>query len=178
MTCIVGVVEKHRVYLGADSAGVGGYSSLTIRKDKKVFRNDDFVIAGTSSFRMIQLLRYAFVTPVYGCDANIDKFMATTFVDAIRECFKEGGFAQKSAEKESGGSFLVGFQGRLFEIWDDYQVAEAASGYGALGCGAEVALGSLFATPDMQAEKRIELALKASESHNAGVRAPFYIESV
>ena len=42
MTCIVGLVEKGNVYIGGDSAGVGGYS-LTVRADRKVFRNGDFV---------------------------------------------------------------------------------------------------------------------------------------
>lgn len=38
MTCIVGVVEGHTVWMGGDSAGVGGYA-LTVRADQKVFRN-------------------------------------------------------------------------------------------------------------------------------------------
>jgi hypothetical protein len=36
MTCIVGLVEEGKIYLGAVSAGVGGWS-LTLRKDRKVF---------------------------------------------------------------------------------------------------------------------------------------------
>lgn len=177
MTSIVGCVENGKVYIGADSAGVAGYS-LTVRKDKKVFRNGDFLIGGTSSFRMLQLLHHAFVPPVYDPVIDVEKFMATTFIDAIRQCFKDGGYAQKNSEQESGGIFLVGFRGRLFEIHSDYQVGEPMSGYGAVGCGDDIANGVLYATPDMQSEKRLELALKASEAHSAGVRGPFHIESL
>lgn len=175
MTCIVGVVEEGKVYIGGDSAGVGGWD-LTIRKDKKVFRSGEFLIGGTSSFRMLQLLHYSFVPPAYDADTDLEKYMTTTFVDAIRQTFKDGGYAQKNSEQESGGNFLVGFRGRLFQIETDYQVGESLCGYDACGCGYEVARGTLYATPDMQATKRVELALKAAEYHNAGVRAPFHVE--
>jgi ATP-dependent protease HslVU (ClpYQ) peptidase subunit len=177
VTCIVGVVENNKVYIGGDSAGVAGYS-LTIRKDKKVFRNGEFLIGGTSSFRMIQLLHYAFEPPPYDENIDLEKYMATAFVDAIRECFKRGGYAQVESQQESGGHFLIGFRGRLFHVEADYQVGEALSSYDAVGCGADVALGCLYATPDMQSLKRIELALRAAEAHSAGVRAPFFIESL
>lgn len=177
MTCIVGLVEDGKVYIGGDSAGVAGYS-LTIRKDKKVFQVGNVLIGGTSSFRMLQLLQHAFELPEYDPETNLDKYMATTFVDALRQCFKDGGYASKSNEQESGGTFLIGFHGRLFEIEADYQVGEPLDGYAAIGCGAEIAHGAMFATPDMQPKKRIELALQASERHNAGVRGPFHIETL
>ena len=175
MTCIVGVVENNKVYIGGDSAGIAGYN-LTVRKDKKVFRNGDFIVGGTSSFRMIQLLRYAFEPPHYDENTDLEKYMATTFVDSVRERFKRGGYAQVESQQESGGHFLIGFRGWLFRVEADYQVGEALSSYDAVGCGADIALGCLYATPDMQSHKRIELALRAAEAHNAGVRAPFSIE--
>jgi hypothetical protein len=184
MTCIVGLVHNGKVYMGGDSAAIGGWN-LTIRKDRKVFQNGDFLIGGTSSFRMLQLLHHAFVPPVYDPEVDIEKFMATTFIDAIRQCFKDGGYAKKTSEEESsGGQFLVGFRGRLFDIQSDYQVQESMDGYDAVGVGLEVALGSLHATsyPDLYddadqgARGRVMMALEAAEHHSAGVRGPFYIE--
>lgn len=175
MTCIVGLVEEGHVYLGGDSAGIGGWS-LTVRKDKKLFRNGEFLIGGTGSFRLIQLLQYAFTPPTYDPDSDLGKYMATTFIDAVRQCLKDGGLAEKKSEQESGGYFLVGFAGRLFFIEADYQVGEALCGYNAIGTGGEIAKGVLYATPDVQPRKRIELALRGAEEHNAGVRGPFYIE--
>lgn len=51
MTCIVGLEHNGRVYIGADSAGVSGWD-LTVRADKKVFRNGSFLFGFTDSFRM------------------------------------------------------------------------------------------------------------------------------
>lgn len=175
MTCIVGLIKNDIVYIGGDSAGASGYS-LTVRKDRKVFRNGNTLIGGTTSFRMLQLLQYAFEQPKYNSETSLEKYMATSFVDAVRQCLKDGGYAQKENEQESAGQFLIGFQGRLFRIDSDYQVLETVDGYDAIGCGGEIALGTLYATPDMAPEQRLELALHASERHNIGVRGPFHIE--
>ena len=51
MTCIVGLIDGRRVWMGGDSAGVSGLD-ITVRADAKVFRNGDFLIGFTSSFRM------------------------------------------------------------------------------------------------------------------------------
>lgn len=179
MTCIAGLVDKDGgVWIGADSAGVNGYLDLSVRKDPKVFRNSDFLIGGTSSFRMLQLLHYAFVPPAYypERDTDLDKFMVISVVDAFRACLKNGGYATSNQGQESGGQFLVGFQGHLYTIDADYQVGEALCGYDAVGCGGDYANGVFHATPDLPPRERIEAALKAAEAHNAGVRGPFTIE--
>lgn len=172
MTAIVGLVHDDTVYIGGDSAGVGGYS-LTVRADVKVFANGPYVMGFTSSFRMGQLLHHALKAPEP--DGDLEAFMTTTFIDAVRDCLKDGGWAKKDSEREEGGIFLVGVVGRLFCIHSDYQVAEAADGYAAVGCGDDVALGALYATTRsrMAPEKRIKLALQAAERFSAGVRGPF-----
>lgn len=179
MTAIVGLVHAGTVYLGGDSAGVSGYS-LTVRADTKVFSNGPYVMGFTSSFRMGQLLRYSFEPPKWmgqGVEEtrDVSRFMATTFIDAVRETLKKGGWLKKDSEQEEGGTFLVGARGRLFEIHSDFQVGEAADGFAAVGCGHELALGALHATAKsrMKPERRLRLALQAAERHSAGVRSPF-----
>jgi ATP-dependent protease HslVU (ClpYQ) peptidase subunit len=172
MTAIVGLVHRKTVYIGGDSAGASGWS-LTVRADSKVFHNGDYLFGFTTSFRMGQLIRYALEPP--RPVGETDRFMATAFIDAVRECLKAGGWAKKDSEREEGGTFLVGVRGRLFTVYEDYQVAEAADGYAAVGCGDELALGALFATAStrMPPERRIEVALRAAERFSAGVRGPF-----
>lgn len=62
MTAIVGFAQKGKVWIGGDSAGVGGWQ-ITVRKDPKVFRVGDCLIGYTSSFRMGHLLRFKFRPP-------------------------------------------------------------------------------------------------------------------
>lgn len=178
MTCIAGVVDSSgNVFIGGDSAGVGGLD-LDIRADMKVFRNGPFLFGFTTSFRMGQLLRWSFVPPERPGIMDPEQFMCTTFIDAVRKCLQTGGFATKKEDAELGGTFIVGYQGRLFTIHEDYQVAETLCGYTACGCGESYAKGSLHSTQynaDLGGYERVRRALEAAEAHSAGVRGPFHI---
>ena len=44
MTCIVGIATAGKVFMGGDSAGVGGYD-LTLQANPKVFVNDGYLMA-------------------------------------------------------------------------------------------------------------------------------------
>jgi ATP-dependent protease HslVU (ClpYQ) peptidase subunit len=177
MTCIVGVVDKGKVYIGGDSAGVAG-SFLVVRSDAKVFESHGFLYGFTSSFRMGQLIRYRFRPPKRHSDDDMMKYMVTDFVDALRGTLKSGGFAETKDGAEFGGTFLVGHCGRLFVVDSDYQVAEWGCGYGACGSGMELAVGALHATKGQRPEGRIKAALEAAEAHCTGACGPFTILSV
>jgi hypothetical protein len=184
MTCIVGVEGAEAVYVGGDSAGVTDDDLLVVRADEKVFSllSGELVLGFTDSFRMGQLLRYSLRLPkretrdaAYGSDP--DRFMSTTFVDAVRACLKKGGFARREDEAEAGGTFLVGWRERLYEVDDDYQVGRSISGYTAVGGGAEIAFGALHATAGVESAERVLRALEAASAHSATVRAPFVVLS-
>lgn len=174
MTVIVGLCEEGKVYIGGDSAGVAGYA-ITIRADQKVFRNGDFIMGFTDSYRMGQLLRYAFTPPPRRSDNDVFAFMVNDFVGAVRKCLKDGGFAKVENNVEAGGCFIVGYEGRLFSVESSFQVGESACGYYAVGCGDEYALGSLY-TSVGDPRKRVKTALGAAQEFSAGVREPFHIE--
>lgn len=175
MTCIVGMVDKGTVYIGGDSAGVADYS-LMVRADEKVFTNGEFVFGFTSSFRMGQVLRYKLKPPHREPSRDVMTYMVADFIDAVRDCLKSAGFAEKDKDVERAGTFLVGYQGRLFRIEGDYQVGETTNGYDACGCGQDLARGSMFASKGGgHPRDRIVQALKAAEYHSAGVCGPFKV---
>ena len=175
MTCIAAVSEGERVWIGGDSAGAKDWS-IAIRADEKVFCNGPFIMGFTSSFRMGQLLRYAFTPPDLPSNDDMDRYMVTVFVDAVRQCLKTGGLAQVKDQVEAGGIFIVGVRGSLYVIESDYQVGKYADGYAAVGCGADIALGSLFTSRGQPPDSRIRKALEAAEAHSSGVRGPFVIK--
>lgn len=174
MTCIVGLVDKGSVYIGGDSAGVAGLS-ISIRSDEKVFFNGPFIMGFTTSFRMGQLLRYKFDPPKQTIHQTDMQYMVTTFIDTARTCFKENGFGDKEATV--GGTFLVGYHGKLYTINSDFQVGVPADPYDTVGSGSDLALGAMFANAKtkMTPEKRVIQALEAAATFNAGVAGPFYI---
>jgi hypothetical protein len=179
MTCIVGMIDNGKVTIGADSAGVSGLD-ITIRKDPKVFINGEFVIGCTSSFRMIQLLQFSLTVPKQTAEQDDFEFMCTTFIDSVRKCFKKGGYLQKYTDgDDKGGSFLVGYNGRLYRIDDDFQVGESMNDYDSVGCGEEYAKGSLCTTEDMELSitERIEKALYVASQKSGGVSPPFILKT-
>ncbi|MBW2458597.1 MAG: hypothetical protein JRI68_29125 [Deltaproteobacteria bacterium] len=173
MTCIVGLEHEGSVWVGGDSAGVSG-TQLSDRLDPKVFHVRDYLIGFTASFRLGSLLRYRFKPPKPP-ERGLERMMATEFVDAVRGCLKEGGLGRVEHSVESGGTFLVGVNGRLFLIDRDYQLGRYRSGYHALGAGARVALGALHVTGELEPKHRIHLALQAAECFTTSVRRPFRI---
>lgn len=166
--------------MGGDSVGVDKEKlNADDRVDEKVFIKGNMILGFTSSFRMGQLLHYKLKIPKHTGGVPVYKYMATHFVDAVRACLKKGGFAEKENETESGGQFLVGYTGRIFNIYADYQVGERRDGFDACGCGEDYALGSLYSTPPALGPKaRVEQALKAAERFSSGVRGPFTILSL
>ncbi len=180
MTCIVGFIDKKTktVTMGADSAGVAGFE-IIIRKDPKIFKNGPFLIGCTSSFRMIQLLRFSLKVPEIK-NKDIYEYLCTDFIDAIRKCFVDGGFMQKTKDgDEQGGAFLVAYKNRLFEIDSDYQVAESLNGILSCGCGSSYALGALYSihNNDITSKEKVLTALKAASFYSAGVSEPYIIHN-
>lgn len=180
MTVIVGLVDNGVVYMGADSAAVGEYD-LTIRADEKAFQKGEFLIGFTTSYRMGQLLRFNLELPFHKPGIDDYEYMVTEFVEAVRQCLKEGGFAREENGNEQGGRFLVGYRGNLYAIDADYQVGRPADSFYAVGCGDQVARGSLYSSgrlSDADPQERVRDALRASEHCSAGVRGPFLVMSM
>jgi ATP-dependent protease HslVU (ClpYQ) peptidase subunit len=179
MTCIVGLIDKETqtIYMGGDSAGVGGRYDIRARKDPKVFIRGPFIIGFTTSFRMGQLLmsdeRFT-VRPHKAYESNFD-YMVSAVVPSIQSLFEKGGFLEEENKVKSGGTFLIGYKGSLFCIESDFQVAEHIDNFNACGCGEDYALGSLHNTTNMSSAERVYQALETAEYFSAGVRKPFNI---
>lgn len=177
MTCIVGYIEKSVVHIGGDSAGTDDSLSLTIRKDPKVFKQGPFIMGFTTSFRMGQLLMSSrFISPKQKANQTDYDFMVTDFVDAVRNCFKDGGYLQKEdSGEEKGGMFLVGYKGVLYEMHEDFQVGIPHEIFSACGCGDDLAKGAFFAIKNMDFSpiKKMEMALNSANHFSAGVAPPY-----
>jgi len=184
VTVVVGLVHGNGVLLGADSVGVNGHGDRTIRADPKVFNLSQAIAVGyTSSFRMGQLLRYHLPDDIRtsGRAGDHYEWAVCKFVPAVRAALKSHGYAKVDNNVETGGAFLLAVYDRLFRVESDFQVAEAADCYDAVGAGGDVALGALaalrtqsFASSDGAVLREVaELALKAACHHNVYCAPPF-----
>lgn len=189
MTCIVGIVFQGNVMIGADSAGVAGLDKR-IRADRKVFRVGEMVMGFTSSFRMGQLLQFGLTPPPVPEGVKPFEYMVRNVVPELRSVLRAGGYMRVDSNREEGGSFLVGFRGRLFAVHQDFQVAESTMPYEAVGCGESYALGALHALGEIEVPTpptpysptglmryRLERALNAATAFSAGVASPYHFEA-
>jgi hypothetical protein len=161
--------------MAADSFAADEHGNGSLRADRKLFRLGDMVIGYTSSYRMGQLIEHSLKLPSRGDDPTFT-YLVKKFVPALRKCLSEGGFSKTENSVNSGGTFLVGFEGGLYKIDTDFQVAQSAHKFDACGSGAQIALGSLHSTRSSCFEVRARRALEAAQSFNSYVREPFVYE--
>ncbi len=175
MTCIVGVTHKGKVYMGGDSCGSSSATQQTVG-NPKVFKVQDFLIGCTSSFRMIDLLTHNLSVGREHPEDSDDLFMRTTFIEGVRQCLKKGGFAKISAGVETGGNFLVGYHGKLYEVQGDYSILNCEDWGNSVGSGEGPARGSLWTTRKGKDPKvRVRTALEAAEAIVPSVRGPMVL---
>lgn len=177
MTCIIGMVDKNKVYIGGDSAGVSGYNVI-IRSDAKVFRNGPMLMGFTTSFRMGQILHYDLIVPEHPPEMDDMKYLVSHFIKSVRDAMKESGYLKNTSNRESCGTFLIGYHGKLYQIDEDLQVGAPVDNIAAVGCGAEVALGAMHGLAHLYPKERITKALQITEHLNSGVRPPFLVDEL
>lgn len=176
MTCIVGVVDGRKVWIGGDSAGCG-FNTVVLRADPKVFRVGRLVVGYTTSFRMGQLLQHSLRVPTHPKGMDDHRWLVTRLMDSVRRCLKAGGWMKQTNMVEEGGNFLIGYKGGIFEVDSDGQVAIPAQGYASCGSGQAFALGALHAASELAIapKEAMMLALAAAAAHNPFVRPPFHV---
>jgi ATP-dependent protease HslVU (ClpYQ) peptidase subunit len=183
MTCIVAIAQNGTVYMGSDHAASDDKSGwIMSRKEPKVFKVGQYGVAFTDSFRMGQILQYNWSPPKYTptkTNSGLDKFMRTKFIDSVKVAFKDHGFGDiGGSDEDTGGVFIVGLEGRIFVVDEDFHVGENVVNYMAEGSGGMFALGALHATKNQKNPKmRLKLALEAASEFSMSVAPPFtYIQ--
>jgi len=156
MTCIVGIAHDGEVFLASDR-GLSDDDIITSMSAPKIRQNDKYLIGYADSPGTGQLLHWITLpTPPRN---NVEKFMRTTFVNAVRKQLNDSGVDLKDG---AHASFLIGVSGQLFFVdTTDWQVTECD--YMSIGSGASIAMGSLYTTQTWKsAEKRAFTAVSAA----------------
>jgi ATP-dependent protease HslVU (ClpYQ) peptidase subunit len=171
MTCIVGIEQDGYIIMGGDaSCNDSEGDGILIQKEPKVFKRSEYVIGFAGSFRVGAILRYIAKFPKVPNRA-LDRMMVTEFSAAIRNCFKE-------EDLDADWTALVGIRDKLYCIEPDFHIWRHKEPYAAIGSGAQVALGALYAlSTDLTPRQRVEIALKAAEKFVGSVRGPWTLAS-
>lgn len=174
MTCIVAISHNGKVYMGGDAAAAEeGSNIISARKEPKIFIKNQYLIGYSGSFRFGKVVQHSFIPPKPQMD-DLDKFLNTAFVSALKEVC-ESSKVDPSSEEDSS-EMLVCVGGRIFEFCNDWHFGEDINDFNAIGSGSSFALGSLYSTRQKRDQNaRVKAALESAERFSSSVRKPFTI---
>ena len=172
--CIIGLVANGEVHIGGDSCITRGWF-IKPSAWPKVFTSGAFLIGSTGSLRPSQILEHQLVVREKLLDESEAHYITVAFINGVRTCLREQGYATIDDNAEEGGTFLVGYNGGLYCVSRDYGVSRSLNKFAAIGCGEEYALGAMAALEGLDPEERIMKSLEIAARFSAGVCGPFVV---
>lgn len=167
MTCVVGVEYRGRVWIGADSVLTA--SNRTIKSGlSKIAPIGNMLWGFSGNPREWQLIEHGLQLQEQSPGQTDLAYLSLTLTKAILEVFENYDLHLENGNMES--SFLIGYKGALYCLYNDFQIVLPADGFYAVGSGAHYALGSLHTQAGRgTAEKQITKALEAASFFSPSV---------
>lgn len=170
MTCIAAMVKGEHVWMAGDLMGSNGFTKK-VYPDSKVFVNGDFIIGYTSSFRMGQLLQYNWEQPPRLEGMTDREYIQLDVIESMRDCFNTFGYGIKDGLEHSGGNFLLGYRGCIYEMQDNFSILKHDD-FAAVGSGqyhAEAALHLLTSNPLIEPAEALQTAIETAAQFTTSV---------
>jgi len=175
MTCIIGLEQDGKVYVGADSlVGNGGWARKELVPNPKIFQKHEIIIAGTGDLRAMQIVKYLI---------NIDhpkkfdeEYVIKNISEIIRLKFKDIGYSEIKDNCEKSFTYLlVAYKDKMFKINGQYAVSRRKDGLICLGAGEDFAFGAMKAFENLEPENRIRKSLEIASYYSGAVMEPFTV---
>lgn len=147
MTTIAAIEGNGWVVIGADSQSSDDDGFSVMIPNGKVFKNGHLVIAGAGSVRGINILEHDFNPPPIGQQKNIDKYVTSILIPAMRRTFADAGYEVVKAETaaENDNIWIVVVKGKVYRINEDYGWERTTDNIYVAGSGERFALGAVTA---------------------------------
>jgi ATP-dependent protease HslVU (ClpYQ) peptidase subunit len=175
VTCIIGLKENGKTFIGADSSASNHWEQR-VTMLPKVFRNGKFVLGYTGSFRMGQILQHHLEVPQQENESD-DHYLVKHFIESVRVVLRDLGFSKIENNQQEGGTFLLAFNGNIYTIEADFQINSYEDNLDAIGASREYALGAMIALSRLEPEKRIKKSLEIASRFSCFVKPPYIVYS-
>ena len=174
MTCIAAIVQDGEVYMAGDRGASEPHIILPLQ-NPKVWRKGEYLFGyyGTMHGEIVQ--NY-FIPPKLPT-TNIDKFMRSTFRQALKDFYAEWSISSSDAEDFG---MLIGVKGNVYEhnMQDLSMTSFDGVNYISAGSGDAYAIGSLYSTKHYKdPKKRLRMALEAAVQFSPTCQAPIDVIS-
>lgn len=166
MSLIIAIKEKDRIILGADKqVSTGSTKDHTATKIWEMTELEGGLMGGVGSARASQIIQYSQVIDKNFTGPINTEFVICALVPTIAATLKANGIATTASEEDSctmiPNVFIFAYKEKAWVIWHDLSVVEIVD-YFAIGSGADVARGALFATKEKNPFERIVTCIDAA----------------
>jgi len=146
MTTLIAVQHADWCLIAGDSQTTSYHLSADCSPMGKIARNGKYLVAAAGLVRGMNLIQHSF-NPPPPPRSNLDKFMVTQFVPALRKCFQAAGYDMKDDGDvaQHDNEFLIAVQGVIYLIDEAYGIERTSNNVYVTGTGMELALGAAHA---------------------------------
>ena len=167
MSLVIAVKDNDRVVLGADKQiSTGDSKNHTSTKIWQVCDLPGAVMGGVGSARASQVIQYSGIIDKNHLSVEpTTEFVIQSLAPTIAATLKSNGVVVEPSENGAcdlmPNAFIFAYKDKAWMIWNDLSVTEL-SDYFAIGSGADVARGALYATEGKNPFERIVTSIDAA----------------
>ena len=177
MTCIVGLVDNDKVYMGADTFGSNRFTGRSY-KEKKIVKKGDMLIGICGDYKVINYITYEFTPPARTLKEDDRQYIhrvgkaISTLLGIDNDCLEDS--------NSIGASMIIGYNGELYLYESNGQVLTASDPYATTGSGSYHAEASLYSTQTTKDKPRTRLkkAIVCASEFVLSVNNEFQIEVI
>lgn len=189
MTCILGLVDSDKVWLGGDSRGTSG-TDIRDSENEKVWRanlHGEKILFGAAGQRSVnQFIRHCVPLPSRAFDERKETFVEyfiREWVRTLRDALVKQNIGKiKDGVVDTGGHVLIGRKKKLYIVDSHLSFTELATPIIGIGSGGNFGQGVLWAfrhlKSEMKPETKIRTAIRASTEYCNGVGGRIDVLSV
>jgi len=148
MTAIIGIQGKGWAVLGSDTLTTYTDRPYVAKGCEKIVKIGEYLIAVAGDAIVGDILSNLWQPPKVIKNQDLDKFMMTKVLPSIKQTIIDAGYELTRKTKnddDSGWDALVCFNGKIYQVSDDYGYMRDDKGLYAIGSGGALALGALVA---------------------------------
>lgn len=168
MTCIAAIKAEDGIYMMADRQASSEYRVRYYCAKPKIFIRSGMLIGMAGSGTDALIVEHRMEFPEHASDEDAFTYLAKRWLPAYREALKEEErITERDGKKIAESVVLIGYQGELFEVDDEFDLVDEREGIAAIGSGHDLAKGSLYTTGlllgvDLRPQERLRVALTAA----------------
>jgi ATP-dependent protease HslVU (ClpYQ) peptidase subunit len=173
VTTIIGYQGADFAILGADSQITDGDKRILSPSTPKIVKINKYLLAVSGDCRPGDILMYLWKPPAYDGTDPV-KFVGRKIIPSIIAAFKAQGYDY--TKDAASYSYLLAFNGNIFEIGDELSISQSSDGIYGVGSGSPYAMGYMASIKKDIGKSEILQALNVSTKYDINTGEPFQIE--